>query len=98
MEVQQVAKLQLEDEVRAILRHRALQDKQRYLRVRFRGAQTGRRVEERREMRRERQMAAAEREARLESLRRVGRRRAGVDVVPAVKDRFTFYTKVTLID
>ena len=94
IEIQNLAKLQLEDEVRALLRFKGLQEKEWDVRVKFRRQEMNRKEEERNQEVREKEMEVLEREVRLERLRRIARRRLGVHIMPVIRDRFTFSTKV----
>ena len=95
IEVQNLAKLQLEDEVRALLRFKLLQEKERDVRIKFRRQEMSRKEEERNQELRTKETGELEKEVRLERLRRIARRRLGVHIMPFIRDRFTFSTKVT---
>ena len=93
MDIQNLAKLQLEEELRLVLRAREVKEGQDQRRVRFRRGQLDRKAEEAKLRGRERMRALQERNLRLDQLRHRARRRLGVHVVTADRERVGRMTK-----
>ena len=93
MEIQNLARLQLEEEVRMVLRQRQMKTGQEQERIKFRKVQFERKIDERNEKGRERIRAVQERNMRLDLLRHKARRRLGVHVISADRSRVSRMTK-----
>ena len=74
--------LQLEEELRAVLRERRERATRNELRIKFRRVQKNQKKAEAGERRREKHVEFLEREGRLEGLRRMARRRMGLHMMP----------------
>ena len=74
--------LQLEEELRAVLRERRDRATRDEMRIKFRRLQKNQQKAEAGERRREKQVELVEREGRLEGLRRMARRRMGLHMMP----------------
>ena len=74
--------MQLEEELRAVLREQRERAKRNEMRIRFREVQKNQKKAEAGERRREKHVEFLEREVRLEGLRRIARRRMGLHMMP----------------
>ena len=79
--------MQLEEELRAVLRERRLRGATNHMRIKFRQMERGKRSDEAGERKKEIKAEVMEREGRLEGLRRVARRRMGLHLMPQKDDR-----------
>ena len=79
--------MQLEEELRAVLRERRLRGATNHIRIKFRQMERGKRSDEAGERKRDMKVEVMEREGRLEGLRRVARRRMGLHLMPQQEDR-----------
>ena len=95
IDCQNLARLQLEDDLRLVLRHKHQQRLENGARVRFRKVQCERKVTAKEERRRDGLRLGQERAMRLEALRRSARRRLGVQVINTDKERLTRLTKAS---
>ena len=93
MDIQNLAKLQLEEELRLVLREREVKDEEDQRRVKFRRSQLAQKADEKALRGRERMRAVQERNLRLDLLRHRARRRLGVNVVTADRERVSRMTK-----
>ena len=93
MDIQNMAKLQLEEELRMVLRQRQVKTGEDKHRIRFRKVQFDKKIDERNERGRERMRAVQERNMRLDLLRHAARRRLGVHVITADRSRVSRMTK-----
>ena len=82
IEVANLSRLQLEEEVREVLRGRKLREARNHFRIKFREEERGRKIVEEDERKREKEDEEREREGRMEGLRRVARRRLGLHLMP----------------
>ena len=80
--VKSLSMLQLEEEVREVLRGRKLREARNHFRIKFREEERGRKIVEEDERRKEKEDEEREREGRMEGLRRVARRRLGLHLMP----------------
>ena len=74
--------MQLEEELRAVLRERRERASRNQIRIKFRRVQKNQKKAEAGERRREKHVEFLEREGRLEGLRRMARRRMGLHMMP----------------
>ena len=93
MDIQNLAKLQLEEELRMVLRQKQAKNGEDQNRIKFRKVQFERKIDERHERGRERMRAVQERNMRLDLLRHRARRRLGVHIITADRSRVTRMTK-----
>ena len=93
IDCQNLARLQLEDDLRLVLRHKHQRRLENGARVRFRRTQCERKVTAKEERRRDALRLGQERSLRLEALRRSARRRLGVQVISTDRERVTRMTK-----
>ena len=93
MDIQNLAKLQLEEELRLVLRQRELKEDEDQRRVRFRRDQADKKADEKAVKGREKMRALQERNLRLDLLRHRARRRLGVQGVRADRERVGRMTK-----
>ena len=80
IEVANLSRLQLEEEVREVLRGRKLREARNHFRIKFREEERGRKIVEEDERRKEKEDEEREREGRMEGLR-VARRRLGLHLM-----------------
>ena len=93
MDIQNLAKLQLEEELRLVLREREVKDEEDQSRIKFRRVQLKQKADEKALRGRERMRAVQERNLRLDLLRHRARRRLGVTVVTSDRERVSRMTK-----
>ena len=93
IDCQNLARLQLEDDLRLVLRHKHQRRLENGTRVRFRRVQCERKVTAKEERRRDALRLGQERSLRLEALRRSARRRLGVQVISTDRERVTRMTQ-----
>ena len=74
--------MQLEDELREVLRQRKAREVTNYMRIKFREIEHKKKLAEDGEKKREKEVEEMEKDNRLESLRRVARRRLGLHLMP----------------
>ena len=74
--------MQLEEELRAVLREQRERATRNEMRIKFRRVQKDQKKAEAGERRREKHVEFLEREERLEGLRRMARRRMGLHMMP----------------
>ena len=93
IDVQNLARMQLEEELRVVLRHKQQEKINNKARVKFRKVQFDKKMTDQEEKRRQVMRNIHERNVRLEGLRRFARQRLGVHIISADKSRTTQLTK-----
>ena len=96
IDVQNLARMQLEDELRLVLRHKQQRKLENKARVRFRKVEFDKKTIEAEERKRQILRNIHERNVRLEGLRRFARKRLGVHIMPSDRTRVTMMTKATM--
>ena len=93
IDVQNTSRLQLEDELRMVLRDRQITGVKNEKRIKFRVGETEKKKQDLIDKKREEDNYVRERNARLEQLRRFARRRLGVHIMPTDKSRLIQMTE-----